>query len=356
MLFRWCMPKKINIPIDVVARHFHLPIDDAAQVLGACVTVLKKTCRKYGIKRWPHQRLRYIDRRIRQYSTKAALDAPGRDELERLKQQRTELLNGLQVDLIVDAYGFAQLSAHNSRPVSPFGGQRAGIYDSSGGTTAAPYPLDPTAAPSGSLTMGPSMMLPAFSGFPSTMPSGASTPRGEMSVPVGHKVDHQLALFTGAQQAVPPLFSPVQRQQIALQQHQLLLERSLSGLAGRAAVGYGPALTSNPVTPAAAAAQLASFSSPPQVARILPGLRQPSGPLPPGGAAPGAGMALPVGGSLSEPELQGMVQSFFSFGAQVGGHSPHTVQRALPAGPPAPAEVASMGSLGTWTSGPVVAP
>jgi len=42
------MPKKINIPIDIISRHFHLPIDDAAQVLGACVTVLKKTCRKHG--------------------------------------------------------------------------------------------------------------------------------------------------------------------------------------------------------------------------------------------------------------------------------------------------------------------
>jgi hypothetical protein len=43
------MPKKIHIPIETVARQFHLPIDDAAQILGACVTVLKKTCRKHGV-------------------------------------------------------------------------------------------------------------------------------------------------------------------------------------------------------------------------------------------------------------------------------------------------------------------
>lgn len=111
------MPKKINIPMDVIARHFHLPIDDAASVLGACVTVLKKTCRKngtdktgqfhvvimlihviiIGIKRWPHQRLRYIDRRIRQFMTKVQTDPSVRSELERLRKQRGELLNGLNV-------------------------------------------------------------------------------------------------------------------------------------------------------------------------------------------------------------------------------------------------------------------
>jgi hypothetical protein len=42
------MPKSIIIPMEVVADHFRFPIEQAAKLLGVCVSVLKKACRKQG--------------------------------------------------------------------------------------------------------------------------------------------------------------------------------------------------------------------------------------------------------------------------------------------------------------------
>uniref|UniRef100_A0A7S0N8A0 RWP-RK domain-containing protein n=1 Tax=Pyramimonas obovata TaxID=1411642 RepID=A0A7S0N8A0_9CHLO len=48
--------------IQRVAQFFHLPINDAAKELGMCLTVLKKICRRNGLKRWPHRKLKSIDK------------------------------------------------------------------------------------------------------------------------------------------------------------------------------------------------------------------------------------------------------------------------------------------------------
>ena len=41
-----------------LAKYFHLPINNAGKQLGICPTVLKKICRKHGIQRWPHRKVR----------------------------------------------------------------------------------------------------------------------------------------------------------------------------------------------------------------------------------------------------------------------------------------------------------
>lgn len=40
-----------------LTQHFHLPINDAAKALGICPTVLKKICRRHGMRRWPHRKV-----------------------------------------------------------------------------------------------------------------------------------------------------------------------------------------------------------------------------------------------------------------------------------------------------------
>ena len=40
-----------------LAKHFHLPINIAAKELGICPTVLKKICRRNGMRRWPHRKV-----------------------------------------------------------------------------------------------------------------------------------------------------------------------------------------------------------------------------------------------------------------------------------------------------------
>lgn len=45
-----------------LSRCFHLPINSAASKLGVCVTALKKQCRKHGVQRWPHRKLKSLDK------------------------------------------------------------------------------------------------------------------------------------------------------------------------------------------------------------------------------------------------------------------------------------------------------
>eukprot|EP00240_Pyramimonas_obovata_P016288 CAMPEP_0118927046 /NCGR_PEP_ID=MMETSP1169-20130426/4615_1 /TAXON_ID=36882 /ORGANISM="Pyramimonas obovata, Strain CCMP722" /LENGTH=271 /DNA_ID=CAMNT_0006868737 /DNA_START=206 /DNA_END=1018 /DNA_ORIENTATION=- len=57
---RWMRKGKTDI--QHIAQYFHLPINDAAKELGICLTVLKKICRRNGLKRWPHRKLKSIDK------------------------------------------------------------------------------------------------------------------------------------------------------------------------------------------------------------------------------------------------------------------------------------------------------
>jgi len=58
------MPNTPIIPFETLAAHFHVPITEASKNLGVCATVLKKICRKYGIQRWPHRKIKSLERMI----------------------------------------------------------------------------------------------------------------------------------------------------------------------------------------------------------------------------------------------------------------------------------------------------
>lgn len=47
-----------------LAPYFYYPINEASKLLNICPTVLKKICRKYGLRRWPHRKLQSIERAI----------------------------------------------------------------------------------------------------------------------------------------------------------------------------------------------------------------------------------------------------------------------------------------------------
>lgn len=47
-----------------LAQFFHLPINAAAKELGICPTVLKKICRRNGMRRWPHRKVTIITQNI----------------------------------------------------------------------------------------------------------------------------------------------------------------------------------------------------------------------------------------------------------------------------------------------------
>ncbi|KAL6000678.1 hypothetical protein ACLOJK_006404 [Asimina triloba] len=80
--------------------HFHLPIQAAAKKLSVCSTVLKKICRRNGLRRWPYRKVKSLDRRIRELQ-KSVRDVNGRgcesvrDEIEQLRQERAHICAGM---------------------------------------------------------------------------------------------------------------------------------------------------------------------------------------------------------------------------------------------------------------------
>ena len=57
--------EKSNLTLDQLSACFHMPSDQACKQLGIGLTVLKRLCRKYEIKRWPFRKMKSLDRLIR---------------------------------------------------------------------------------------------------------------------------------------------------------------------------------------------------------------------------------------------------------------------------------------------------
>ena len=48
-----------DITMEEIQQHFHLPAYEAARRMGIGLTILKRLCRKFGLKRWPYQRKKF---------------------------------------------------------------------------------------------------------------------------------------------------------------------------------------------------------------------------------------------------------------------------------------------------------
>jgi len=75
--------------------YYRLPINAACKELKICATILKKVCRNYGIKRWPHRKYQSIKNAI---STVKNYD-PGNDvKLLESKKLDIEKLNSIYME------------------------------------------------------------------------------------------------------------------------------------------------------------------------------------------------------------------------------------------------------------------
>ena len=61
---RRSMRSAANITQEELSACFHLPSEAACRRLGIGLTVLKRQCRKFGIKRWPFRKMKSLDRLI----------------------------------------------------------------------------------------------------------------------------------------------------------------------------------------------------------------------------------------------------------------------------------------------------
>jgi len=90
------MPPSKNISFDELSKFFHLPINQVAKELGVCATILKKICRKNGIPRWPHRKIKSLDKMIANLEVNLSKNPTEREEIhtevELLKTKKDEIM------------------------------------------------------------------------------------------------------------------------------------------------------------------------------------------------------------------------------------------------------------------------
>nr|CCA24539.1 conserved hypothetical protein [Albugo laibachii Nc14]CCA25972.1 conserved hypothetical protein [Albugo laibachii Nc14] len=74
-----------QISLDELRAHFDRPIIEVAKKFGICITLMKKICRRNGIKRWPHRQIRSLTKSIA--ALEAAMLSANETELERYQDQ-----------------------------------------------------------------------------------------------------------------------------------------------------------------------------------------------------------------------------------------------------------------------------
>ncbi|CAM9702374.1 unnamed protein product, partial [Choristocarpus tenellus] len=53
-----------RLPVVVLEKYYHIPLNLAARELNVSLTMLKKLCRQYGVKRWPHRQVSSLNKTI----------------------------------------------------------------------------------------------------------------------------------------------------------------------------------------------------------------------------------------------------------------------------------------------------
>lgn len=77
------------LTLEELSQYFHLPINEAAEQLGICATVLKKICRSKGVQRWPHRKIKSLNNMIESLQT--LIDA-NEGDIPKLNMDMTDLL------------------------------------------------------------------------------------------------------------------------------------------------------------------------------------------------------------------------------------------------------------------------
>ncbi|KAH7848885.1 hypothetical protein Vadar_009730 [Vaccinium darrowii] len=82
-----------KMKLEDLTGYFHLPIEEAAREIKVCPTVIKKICRRSDVKRWPHRKVKSIQKKISSLreilnrSTNAEERAKAQNELESLQEE-----------------------------------------------------------------------------------------------------------------------------------------------------------------------------------------------------------------------------------------------------------------------------
>ncbi|CAK8578867.1 unnamed protein product [Lathyrus sativus] len=89
-----------KLTLSDLCNHFHLPIEEASEKVDLCPTVLKKTCRKAGLTRWPHRKVKSLLKQIALLESEmerqdAATRAMTEKDISELKEEMIRHCGGL---------------------------------------------------------------------------------------------------------------------------------------------------------------------------------------------------------------------------------------------------------------------
>lgn len=134
-----------SLSFDQLAKLFHMPLSDAAKEIGICCTALKKACRKNNITRWPHRKVKSLDRMIEGLEAKAS-EAPNSEEadkvmieLEYYKNQRGLIMKNTGSHRITDqALKMRPSSAISKASSTSSSGSLSSFYGASGAAASSP--------------------------------------------------------------------------------------------------------------------------------------------------------------------------------------------------------------------------
>ncbi|XP_045802198.1 putative uncharacterized protein DDB_G0277255 [Trifolium pratense] len=101
--------KSASLTLSDLRDYFHLPIEEASDHpnVKLCPTVLKKTCRKAGLQRWPHRKVKSLLKQIAIMG--AQLD--GQDSATRARTEHE--INRLKQEMIAHCGGYIPTAMHN---------------------------------------------------------------------------------------------------------------------------------------------------------------------------------------------------------------------------------------------------
>eukprot|EP01096_Ripella_sp_DP13-Kostka_P006986 TRINITY_DN252_c0_g1_i4.p1 TRINITY_DN252_c0_g1~~TRINITY_DN252_c0_g1_i4.p1 ORF type:complete len:418 (-),score=250.33 TRINITY_DN252_c0_g1_i4:128-1381(-) len=135
-----------SLSFDQLAKLFHMPLSDAAKEIGICCTALKKACRKNNITRWPHRKVKSLDRMIEGLEAKAS-EAPNSEEadkvmieLEYYKNQRGLIMKNTGSHRITDQALKMKPSSAIAKASSSSGSlsSSSSFYGSAAGAASSP--------------------------------------------------------------------------------------------------------------------------------------------------------------------------------------------------------------------------
>ena len=151
---RRSMRSAANITQEELSSCFHLPSEAACRRLGIGLTVLKRQCRKFGIKRWPFRKMKSLDRLITNVQAGISPGDQNRTlvkSVAELEEQKQRMQECHELDLDDDtkrlqqAYSKANHKARRAAHQTDMGGV-GGLLALSGGAEGGLGGLTSTAA------------------------------------------------------------------------------------------------------------------------------------------------------------------------------------------------------------------